>query len=306
VQAYIKYCKALSDETRIRLMQVLGQHELSVNELVTLIEMGQSGVSRHLKILASAGLITARRDGLWVFYTSAQEGQSHQMWQALRPFIQESKQSRDDHSMATRIIEERALRTRQFFNSIADHWDTLSRDILGSFDLPAAIIKAMPKPCQTAVDLGCGTGAVLEAMRKHCSTVIGVDGSPRMLELARRRFEEDAKGVSLRIGELDHLPLGDAEANFACINMVLHHLATPKTALHEISRSLHAKGQLIIVDFEAHAMESMRTEYGDAWLGFEAPLLHTWLEQAGFTNITSSHHPVEQNLVVHVTIAQKL
>lgn len=306
MQAYIKYCKALSDETRIRLMLVLEQHELSVNELVTLIEMGQSGVSRHLKILASAGLITARRDGLWVFYASTQEGQAHQMWQALHPFIQESKQSRDDHSMATRIIEERALRTRQFFNSIADHWDTLSRDILGSFDLPSVIIRAMPKPCHTAVDLGCGTGAVLEAMRKHCTNIIGVDGSPRMLELSRRRFDEDAKGVSLRIGELDHLPLGDAEANFACINMVLHHLTVPKTALCEISRIMHPKGHLIIVDFEAHTAENMRTDYGDMWLGFETPLLHRWLEEAGFTSITSSPHPVEQNLALHVTIAQKL
>lgn len=305
MQSCIKYCKALSDETRVRIMQVLEHHELSVNELVTLIEMGQSGVSRHLKILASAELITARRDGLWVFYTVTPKGQGPQVWQALRPFIEKSKQNHSDITMATHIIEERTLRTRQFFNSIAEHWDTLNRDILGSFNVPSVIAKAMPKSCHTALDLGCGTGAVLEIMRKHCQNVIGVDGSPSMLELSRRRFGDQLEGVSLRIGELDHLPLGDGEADFVCINMVLHHLADPKAALPEIRRVISAGGHLVIVDFEAHSMESMRTKYGDTWLGFETPTLHTWLEQAGFIHIKTSHHAVEQNLALHVIFAQK-
>ncbi len=177
--------------------------------------------------------------------------------------------------MAARIIEERASRTRQFFNSIAEDWDELNREVLGDFRLPDAVAEIVRRhktengrPCDTGVDLGCGTGEVLELLRHNCSEVIGVDGSPRMLELARRRFGEDSAGVSLRIGELDHLPLRDGEADFACINLVLHHLSRPQDALREIARVVRPDGLLLVSDFDRHQQENMRAVYGDRWLGF--------------------------------------
>ena len=254
----IRYFKALSDETRLRLTYVLERYELSVNELVSILEMGQSRVSRHLKILTEAGLLSSRRDGLWVFYSSVKEGEGAAFLKAAMPFLDEDAEMRADVEMAARIIEDRALKTRQFFNTIAEHWDTLSREVLGGFDLAGAVCDTMPEGCDTSVDLGCGTGIVLERMRGRARQIIGVDGSPRMLELSRRRLagvEGEPEGVSLRIGELSHLPLRDCEADFASINMVLHHLSNPENALAEIRRVLRSGGLLVVADFDRHTQE---------------------------------------------------
>ena len=135
--------------------------------------MGQSRVSRHLKILTEAGLLSSRRDGLWVFYSSVKEGEGAAFLKAAMPFLDEDAEMRADVEMAARIIEDRALKTRQFFNTIAEHWDTLSREVLGGFDLAGAVCDTMPEGCDTSVDLGCGTGIVLERMRGRARQIIG-------------------------------------------------------------------------------------------------------------------------------------
>lgn len=295
--------KALADETRLRLMHVLNRFELSVNELVAILEMGQSRVSRHLKILTAVGLLESRRDGLWVFYSAPEEGPGRKFIDALMPFVTTDATLQGDADMAEKIIEERARNTKQFFNSIAEDWDQLNRDIIGEFDLPATIIGHMPR-CKVAVDLGCGTGTLLARMLEKSLSVIGVDGSPRMLELAKRRLIEDAERVSLRIGELEHLPLRDGEADFAAINMVLHHLSNPGEALKEIRRILRPGGLLTLADFDKHENEKMRSEYGDRWLGFDMTTLALKLSEAGFSLKSSKSHPVERGLSIHLIVAE--
>ncbi|MEG6592433.1 metalloregulator ArsR/SmtB family transcription factor, partial [Desulfovibrio sp. 1188_IL3213] len=152
------YFKALSDETRLRLIHILLHYELSVNELVRILDMGQSRVSRHLKILTEAGLLTSRRDGLWVFYAVPRSGEEREFLRAAMPFVQADAAMRADLNMAAQMLEERALKTRQFFNAIAEDWDELNREVLGTFDLPHAVCAAIPENCGMAVDLGCGTG----------------------------------------------------------------------------------------------------------------------------------------------------
>ena len=174
------YFKALSDETRLRLVHILLHYELSVNELVRILGMGQSRVSRHLKILTEAGLLTSRRDGLWVFYAATRCGEASDFLQAMGPFLHTDTAMREDLAMAAQILEERALKTRQFFNAIAEDWDELNREVLEDFDLPAAVLAAVPEGCRVAVDLGCGTGAVLERLLPASRSLIGVDGSARM------------------------------------------------------------------------------------------------------------------------------
>lgn len=307
----LRHLKALADETRLRLALVLQRYELSVNELVTLLGMGQSRVSRHLKILTEAGLLRARRDGLWVFYSAPETGPGRAFLDGVLAFARD--EGRADLDMAARIIEERALKTRQFFNSIAEDWDELNREVLGDFHLPDAVRDAVPADCGIAVDLGCGTGEVLEQLRGVSREVIGVDGSPRMLELARRRFgraagSEDAgdgAGVSLRIGELDHLPLRDGEADFACINLVLHHLSHPDAAIREIARVLRSGGLVLVTDFDRHQDETMRNVYGDRWLGFTREELTAALEAAGFAPVEYRRYEVKMGLALHLVLARK-
>ncbi len=304
----LHYFKALSDETRLRLLHILMHYELSVNEIVAILRMGQSRVSRHLKILSEAGLLHSRRDGLWVFYTAPEQGEDNNFLQSIRPFLKEDAQMRADLDMAARCIEERARKTRQFFNAIADDWDALSQAVLGDFDLARHICLSLPDKCRVAVDLGCGTGAVLEHLLTHVATVIGVDGSPRMLELCKRRFRAEQirdNTVSLRIGELDHLPLCDGEADFACMNLVLHHLSTPASALPEIHRILRPNGLVLISDFEKHDQDSMRQEYGDRWLGFTAENLEGMLCTAGFQPESIQRFPISRDLTLLMVAARK-
>ena len=299
--------KALSDETRLRLVHILLHYELSVNELVSILGMGQSRVSRHLKILTEAGLLTSRRDGLWVFYAAPRAGEERDFLRAVMPFVPADAVMRADLSMAAQILEERARKTRQFFNAIAEDWDELNREVLGAFDLPEAVCAAVPQGCGTAVALGCGTGAVLSRLLPLARGVIGVDGSARMLELCRRRFSQEdlAEGrVSLRIGELSHLPLRDHEADFACINLVLHHLSAPEEGLREIRRIMAPGGRLFVADFLRHNDETMRSRYGDRWLGFEENELATSLEQAGFAVLDSARQPVGRGLALLLTGAE--
>ena len=306
----LQYFKALSDQTRLRLTQILRCYELSVNELVQLLGMGQSRISRHLKILADAGLLSWRRDGLWVFYRAAENGSGKAFLTAMAPFWEEDFASRTDVDMAARIIEDRALKTRQFFNAIAEDWDALNREVLGDFDLAGAVCAAVPANCGVAVDLGCGTGMVLERMRFHAQERIGVDGSPRMLELARRRFAASGgqgggePRVSLRIGELEHLPLRDGEAHFVCINLVLHHLSEPFPALLEIRRILQPGGLLLATDFDKHDNEQMRKDYGDRWLGFDENMLHNMFAKAGFIPLRTTRQPVGKGLCLLLALAE--
>lgn len=309
----LRHLKALADETRLRLALVLQRYELSVNELVTLLGMGQSRVSRHLKILTEAGLLRARRDGLWVFYSAPESGPDRAFLDGVLAFARD--EGRADLDMAARIIEERALKTRQFFNTIAEDWDELNSEVLGDFCLPEAVRLAVPTGCGIAVDLGCGTGEVLEYLRGVSREVIGVDGSPRMLELARRRFGRasgngeahagDGAGVSLRIGELDHLPLRDGEADFACINLVLHHLSHPDAAIREIARVLRPGGLVLVTDFDRHQDETMRNVYGDRWLGFTREELAAALETAGFAPVDYRRREVKLGLALHLALARK-
>lgn len=302
----LKNIKALADDTRLRLAYILWHYELSVNELVSLLNMGQSRVSRHLKILSDAGLLQARRDGLWVFYKAVEEGENKNFLSAVFSFL--SKDIQNDLDQASRIIEERAIKTRQFFNSIADDWDELNKEVLGTFSLPQEVKASVPKNCSIAVDLGCGTGEVLDKLLEVSDTVIGVDGSPKMLDLARRRFNDNLgklSHLSLRIGELDHLPLRDKEAHFACINLVLHHLSDPKIALSEIERVLASDGILFISDFVQHKEEKMRSNYGDRWLGFTKENLETYLHELGFKIIQYKTQQVKMGLQLHLLIAQK-
>lgn len=294
--------KALADETRLRIAHILFHYELSVNELARILDMGQSRISRHLKILTEALLLRFRRDGLWVFYSVPQEGRQFEFLSAVLPFAE--RRFSQDLDRAVEILEERAHKTRQFFNSIAEDWDALNHEILGDFDLTAEVLAAMPKDCGTAADLGCGTGEVLERMLGSTRLGIGVDGSARMLDLCRSRIQAAPENCSLRIGELSHLPLADREANFVCVNLVLHHLPRPEAIFPEIARILAPQGVVFIADFLRHNDENLRRRYGDQWLGFDSEEIGFLLGRHGFRLLSSRTRPVNKNLSLFLITAQ--
>jgi ArsR family transcriptional regulator len=211
-----------------------------------------------------------------------------------------------DLNRAEAAVRERVQATRRFFDAVAGHWRDLSREVLGELDLPGEIARRVPDGAAVA-DLGCGPGELLERLLARACLVIGVDNSPRMLELAGTRLNgkalngrapEHLADVSLRLGDLTHLPLREGEAQACVFSMVLHHLPDPVAALAEARRVLCPGGRLIIADFDRHENEAMRVQYGDARLGLDQQLLRTWLEEAGFEPGPLELYPVNQGLVV--------
>lgn len=297
--------KALADETRLRLVALLHGRELNVGEIVRVLGMSQPRISRHLKILAGAGLLKARRDGLWMFYSVPDNDSVDPFVQSLLPFIlQNSTFIKDRHSVET-IISSRREEARIFFDSIAKKWRALRREVLQDFDDVALFLKRIPGGGVVA-DLGCGPGDLLAALEGKAHLSIGVDNSSKMLELASRRFL-DTSQISLRIGDLQHLPLKDREADIAILSLVLHHLEDPRKALAEAARVLKPTGKLLVLDFLSHDDESLRRRLNDRWLGFDSNLLERWLLESGFAIRERLTLPVnnEKNLIFFEVVKPK-
>jgi SAM-dependent methyltransferase len=289
--------KTVADETRLRLLSLLAYRELNVQELESVLQMAQSRISHHLKLMSEAGLLACRRDGLWSFYRIAEEGPGRRFLESVHYLLEKEARLQADRELAERVLQEGRRRTRRFFDALAGHWESLRSTILGELDL-AAKIEALLPDCATATDLGCGNGALLGMLGRKARSVIGVDSSRRMLEEARRRAQAQGVAADLRIGELEHLPLRDGEADCAVINLVLHHLPVPLQALVETRRALTAAGTLVVADFRRHGVEQLRGRYGDRWLGFEPQELESWLAQAGFGVLQRREFPVRLGLTV--------
>jgi ArsR family transcriptional regulator len=277
----VNYFKALSDETRLRLVHLFLHYELNVNEIVAIMEMGQSRISRHLKILVDSGLSRFRRDGLWTFYSVVAEGEGLEFIRSIEYLFEREPLFAQDLKAAARLLERRSEEAVRFFDSIAEDWEKLKREIIGEVDLNGIILESLPSS-QRVLDLGCGTGDLLEPLKAKARYVIGVDKSPKMLDAARRRFEGDGENIDLRIGQLEHLPLRDGEVDLAVINMVLHHMPEPLKAFREVHRVLKSGDGFVIVDLLSHRQEIMRERYGDRWLGFSEEDIRDWLESSGF------------------------
>ncbi len=230
----ITYFKALADETRIRVLHLLMHQELNVNEIVAILGMGQSRISRHLKILSESGLLCSRRNGLWNFYSAATTEQAKAFIDGITPLLKGEALLKTDLDRARSVFLERKRESKKFFNSIAGDWDRIKKELLDGFDLNALIANRIT-PCGTSVDAGCGTGDLLVMLKDKAQRVIGVDNSPAMLERARVRFSGDGDSIDLRLGEIEHLPLSDGEAECAVLNMVLHHLASPLEGIREVA-----------------------------------------------------------------------
>lgn len=294
------FSKALSDPTRARLLAILLEHELSVGEVVRAMGISQPRVSRHLKILHESGLLHSRREGLWNFYRVSDEGIAGDYVRAIS-FLLENKEFAADREAVRKVLAERSREVRTFFDEIAEDWGGLQREIFGNFDLNHEVLAGLSH-CTCGVDLGCGTGELLEQMAGCCDKVIGVDSSPGMLQQARGRLGDRA---SLRIGALEHLPLADAEADFAAISMVLHHLSDPEKAVAEAIRVLRPGGHLVVADFAAHNNERMRTLYGDRHLGFTKEQLVNWLQTTEMQMEGIRSFPVNKGLTILVSTALK-
>lgn len=280
--------KALSDPCRLRLMAILLRGEFTVQELTVIIDTGQSRISHHLKTLAEAGLIRAKRQGTWSYYSV---DDSNRFFSAFRPFLLEEFDSLPEHSAdlaaIAAVFEQRRRRNLDFFDRHARQWDELVRTILPLPEYGRKLLGLLPS-AGTLLEIGIGTGTLLMELAATANSVVGVDHSPAMLEEARLRLAASGvDNVELRLGEMAHLPIQDGTVDGIVLNMVLHHAADPQTVLQETSRALKAKGILLIADLARHDREMAREQLADQWLGFEEDELSGWLREAGYNLVSA-------------------
>jgi ArsR family transcriptional regulator len=294
--------KALADPSRLRLTALLLNGEFTVQELTRIMAMGQSRISRHLKILTDAGLLAVKRQGTWGYYRITAE---NRFFHDIRPAFEREiealpERSRDLTAVAS-ILEERRQRSQEFFDRHARQWDDLARTLLPLPEYRRQLLEQLPE-CDTVLEIGVGTGALLIELAALATRVIGVDHSPAMLEEARCRVtDEGLCAVELRLGEMSHLPLPDASVSAVVINMVLHHAADPSAVLTEIRRVLTPGGTLLLADLARHEREAAREQLADQWLGFEETELTDWLTTAGFDHIRCQRiegNGVQENVLV--------
>ncbi|HTI31144.1 MAG TPA: metalloregulator ArsR/SmtB family transcription factor [Sphingomonas sp.] len=268
--------RALADPTRLRIVALLGQMELAVGELAQVLGQSQPRVSRHVKILCDAGLARRRREGSWVFLTPG-EATIAEPLAALISAAGGAELGREDVAHLAAIRAERAVAAERFFASHAHEWDALRSLHASDEAVEAAMHHLLPAPLGRVVDLGTGTGRMLELFGG--TNAIGLDRSPEMLRLARAKL--DGRGVELRQGEVTALPLADGIADTVIVHQVLHYLADPAAAIAEAARILGPGGRLLVADFASHDHEELRDTAAHARLGFDDSQIAGWLADAG-------------------------
>jgi ArsR family transcriptional regulator len=287
VDALQKAFKLLADPTRVRLLALLEQEELAVQELMAVLEMAQSRVSRHLAILRDAGLLRDRRDGTYVYYRfpTPLRGEWQSVWELVKHAQGDDAATQRDRASLANVLEARAARTRSWFDSVGPEWDAL-RKVFNDDALRARAVARLVPTGITVCDVGTGTGVLALELARLGLRVVAVDHSARMLDAARAKLAaEGLSGVELRRGDAADLPLEEASVDAAFAHMVLHYLPSPADAVAEMGRIVRPGGVVVIVDFEEHDRQWMREELGVQWLGFPLDDVRGWLERAGLRDV---------------------
>ncbi|MBI3783404.1 MAG: metalloregulator ArsR/SmtB family transcription factor [Deltaproteobacteria bacterium] len=284
--AMLDWMNALGDATRARLVRIIEQSEMTVADLCAVLQLPQSTVSRHLKILSDAGWVQARSEGTSRFYRLGLgdlDPSARRLWTLLRDKLAASRQAQNDDRRLATIVAERQTRSQAFFSSAAGQWDRMRRELFGDrFDLLA--LAALLDESWTVGDLGCGTGQVTTTLAPFVRRVIAVDSSRAMMQALRRRLN-GSTNVEVRHGRLQALPIDDAELDAAVSCLVLHHLPDPPAVLAEAARVLRPGGRLLIVDMLRHDRQEYQQQMGHEWLGFEAAQMTPWLTDCGFEQV---------------------
>ena len=302
--------RAAGDPTRLRLLLLLRQAELTVSELVDILGQSQPRVSRHLKLLTEARLIDRFKEGSWVFYRAADRGQGAD----LAAVIAAIAPAHDaDSKRLAQVREARAAEAAAFFKANAAEWERIRGLHAPDKDVEAAIVRHIG-PMDSLLDAGTGTGSMLELLSPHVKRAVGIDVSPEMLAIARDRLARaNILHAQVRLGDIHRLPFptGNALTGFDAVllHQVLHYLDDPQSAVVEAARVMRAGGRLIIADFAPHSVEFLRDEYAHRRLGFADKEIHGWLSAAGLKPLVGEtvvpRTEGGEKLIVKVWLARK-
>ncbi len=289
-----KIFAALADPTRLRILMLLRAMELSVGEIAQVLGQSQPRVSRHVKILIDASLAERRKEGSWVFLSLGPKARLEPLFQLLDRWedldgARESTMA--DGARLAAVRADRAAAAERYFDQHAKDWDALRSLHVAESEVEAAIGRALADvDIGRLVDIGTGTGRMIELFGREAERALGIDRSPEMLRLARVKLSQAGlESAELRQGDIYALALPSACAETVIIHQVLHYAQNPAAAVAEAARLLTPGGRLLIVDFAPHEREELRVSDAHARLGFADEAVLNYMEEAGLQGRVFEH-----------------
>lgn len=280
----VNLLRASGEPTRLRLLVVLSQSDLTVSDLTDILGQSQPRISRHLKLLTEAGLLERYQEGAWAYYRLVDQGLGAGIVNALISQIdlKDSQIERDTERLAM-VRKRNAERAAEYFSRSAGEWDRIRSLHVDEAKVEAAMQEMVGDvPFEAMLDLGTGTGRMLELFSGHYEKGTGIDASRDMLSVARTRLDDASLSrVQTRQGDMYILPTQAASYDLVTIHQVLHYLHDPALAIHEAAKALRAGGRLLIADFAPHELEFLRSEHAHLRLGFAREQIEQWVTDAG-------------------------
>jgi ubiquinone/menaquinone biosynthesis C-methylase UbiE/DNA-binding transcriptional ArsR family regulator len=276
--------KAAAEDTRLRLLALLDEAELTVSDLTDILGQSQPRISRHLRLLAEAGIVERFREASWAFYRRATEGAGAPLAGAILALADSADPifERDRERLA-QVRAARQSAAQSYFRKHAARWDELRKLHVSDVAVETAVREALAgKRIDSLLDLGTGTGRILELFGTEISRGVGIDLNPEMLQFARANLDRAGlKNCSVRQGDLYNLPFPRDSFDAIVLHQVLHYLDDGARALREAARVLRPGGMLVVVDFAPHQLEFLRDEHAHRRLGFAPEVVEQWLSEAG-------------------------
>ena len=290
----VNVLKAAGEDTRLRLLALLADGDLSVKDLTEILDQSQPRVSRHLKLLADAGLVQRHAEGAWAYYRLAPDGQGAELarWLTARVDPNDPDRKRDRARQAEARAEQQAI-AADYFAKVADSWDLLKTLHVPEAAVEAAVLAELGgRTVDLLVDLGTGTGRMLEVLSPAYRRGVGVDSSREMLAVARSRLA--AAGIShaqVRLGDIGALDPAIGPADVVVIHQVLHYFDDPGRMLAQARRLLKPGGEILMVDFAPHDLEFLRSEHAHRRLGLSREQMKDWAGMAGLDVLAMREFP---------------
>lgn len=312
VQSHVAALKAMAEPTRLRLLVLLASGELNVKDLTGILGQSQPRISRHLKLLAEAGLVERAPEGSWVYFRLGEGGAGG----TLARRVLEAVDGTDpvlvrDRRRAESLRDERERAAQAYFQSHAGEWDRIRALHVAEAQVESVVSEVLGNgPFDLFLDLGTGTGRMLELFRDRYRRGLGIDLSPAMLAYARAKLERsEIARAHVRQADIYDLPLADQTVGAAVMHQVLHFLSDPQRAVREAGRVLAPGGRLLIVDFAPHELEFLRDQFAHERLGFSTQQVGQWLNDCGLelaeTRDLVPDNAGSGNLTVSVWLARR-
>lgn len=308
VDTVLSALKAAGESTRLRILALLGQAELTVKDLTAILGQSQPRISRHLRLLSEAGLIDRHPEGAWVFYRLTDGAPTRRLAASLLALVDvgDAELARDRDRLAA-VKREHDAAAKRYFAENAAAWDTIRALHVADDAVEAAIVAAVgDRPFDSLLDLGTGTGRILELLAPLYARAVGVDASADMLSIARANLDRARlTDAQVRLGDIHHLPFAKNSFDVVTIHQVLHYLDEPERAIAEAARVLRPGGRLLIVDFAPHELEFLRERHAHRRLGFAQGAVGQWIESPGLALESARDLPAgEGKLTVTLWLAR--